>query len=145
MYLDGIILQQDMTLLRDLTMDQIEYVEVNKSGAGGGMRSGGAGLIRIKTRPSANINVNTKEVYDAFEIPLKFSVAKKFYIPEYKSYDSDFFKEFGVVDWIPNLNLNENGDLEFKISNKKLKEFKIIVEGVFNDGLISEVKTIKLN
>jgi hypothetical protein len=144
-YLDGIILQQDLTLLRNLTMDQIEYVEVNKSGAGGGMRSGGAGLIRIKTRPSANINAGAKEVYDSFEIPLKFSVAKKFYIPEYKSYDTDFFKEFGVIDWIPNLNLNKDGNLEFKISNKKLNEFKIVVEGVFSNGFISEVKTIKLN
>nr|WP_321237129.1 hypothetical protein [uncultured Psychroserpens sp.] len=144
-YLDGIVLHEDLSMLRDLTLDQIEWVEVNKSGVGGGMRSGAAGLIRIKTRPSSNVKFNPDTNYGTYQIPLKFSVAKKFYIPEYVSYDSEFFNRFGVIDWFPNLKLNETGSLEFKVSNKQLKEFKIIVEGVVNNGFVSEAKTIKLN
>ncbi|OUR96092.1 hypothetical protein A9Q86_16575 [Flavobacteriales bacterium 33_180_T64] len=145
-YLDGMVLQQDLTILKTLTMDQIEWIEVNKSGVGGGMRSGGAGLIRIKTKPFAKVKLDTKDVYGVYEIPLKFAVAKQFYVPEYKSYETDFFNKFGVIDWIPNLNLNEEGQLEFKIANKQLKEFKVFVEGVAsNNTFISEVKSIKLN
>ncbi|WP_323788557.1 hypothetical protein [Psychroserpens sp.] len=144
-YLDGTILHQDLTILKNLTMDQIEYVEVNRSGIGGGMRSGGAGLIRIKTKPQAEIKIETDNVNTGYEIPLNFSVAKQFYVPVYKSYDNDFFKEFGIIDWIPNLNLNANGNLEFKIADRQLTEFNCFIEGTINDKtFVSEIKTIKL-
>jgi hypothetical protein len=143
-YLDGMILHEDLTILRDLTLDQIEWIEVNKSGVGGGMRSGGAGLIRIKTKPQSNVKVSSL-VYESYEIPLKFSVAKKFYIPEYVSYESEFFNRFGVIDWFPNLKFNDNGTLEFKIAHRQLKDCKVVVEGIVNNSFVSEVKTIKLN
>jgi hypothetical protein len=143
-YLDGIILHQNFNLLQNLSLEDIEWIEVNKSGLGGGMRAGGAGLIRIKTRSNFRPQIDTEDVYANFEIPLKFSVAKKFYIPEYSSYETDFFNEFGVLDWIPNLNLNDKGQLKFKISDKKLKHFKVFVEGVINKGIfISEEVLIK--
>lgn len=144
-YLDGMILHEDLTILRSLTLDQIEWVEVNKSGVGGGMRSGGAGLIRIKTRPNSNVKVVSENVYGSYDIPLKFSVARKFYIPRYASYNNEFFNRFGIVDWLPNLKLNAEGNLEFKIADKQLQDFKIIVEGIHNNTFISEVKSIKLN
>ena len=145
-YLDGIVLQQDLELLRNLRMDQIEYVEVNKSGAGGGMRSGGGGLIRIKTKPFSDVRVNSKISYGSYEIPLKFSVAKKFYIPQYKSYENDFFNTFGVIDWLPSMTLNLENNLEFKIANNGLNSFKLFVEGITSEGVfISEVKELKID
>ncbi|WP_460218439.1 hypothetical protein [Psychroserpens sp. MEBiC05023] len=144
-YLDGMVLHEDLSILREFTLDQIEWIEVNKSGVGGGMRSGGAGLIRIKTNPTSKVKLPSTEVYGTYDIPLKFSVAKKFYIPEYVSYDNAFFNTFGVIDWFPNLTLNDIGDLEFRISDKQLKEFKVVVEGVVNNTFVSEIKTITLN
>ncbi|WP_460218438.1 hypothetical protein [Psychroserpens sp. MEBiC05023] len=145
-YLDGMILHEDLTMLKELTLDQIEWVEVNKSGVGGGMRSGGAGLIRIKTKPASKVKLPSTEVYGTYDIPLKFSVAKKFYIPEYVSYETDFFKEFGVVDWMPNLTLNNDGQLQFAIINKDIKHFKVHIEGVINNGtFISEDKELKID
>lgn len=146
-YLDGIILHQNFNLLQNMSLEDIEWIEVNKAGVGGGLRAGGAGLIRIKTRPNFRFKADPDlDVYGTYDIPLKFSVAKKFYIPEYKSYDSNFFNEFGLIDWIPNINLNENGQLEFKIQNRQLKSFKLFIEGIINNGtFISEVKELKID
>jgi hypothetical protein len=145
-YLDGMVLHQNFNLLQNLSLEDIEWIEVNISGIGGGMRAGGAGLIRIKTRPTFRTQISTEDVYANYEIPLKFSVAKKFYIPIYSSYETSFFKEFGVIDWIPSLNLSEDGYLKFKIANNKLKYFKVFVEGVINNGtLISEEIQIKID
>ncbi|MCK8481597.1 hypothetical protein [Psychroserpens algicola] len=144
-YLDGIILHEDLTILKSLTLDQIEWVEVNKSGVGGGMRSGGAGLIRIKTRPGSKVKASVDDNYGTYQVPLKFSAAKKFYIPEYVSYDNAFFNKFGVIDWFPNLSVNSDGTIEFKIENKQFSEIKLVVEGIVNNAFVSEVKTIKLN
>lgn len=144
-FLDGVVLHDDLTILRTLSLDQIEWIETNKSGVGGGMRSGSAGLIRIKTRPTSKIKVKPSIPFGTYEIPLKFSVAKKFYIPEYVSYDNSFFNTFGVIDWFPNIQLDETGHLNIKISNNQIKEFKIIVEGIMSDAFVSEIKTITLN
>lgn len=144
-YLDGVALHEDLTILRNLTLDQIEWVETNKSGVGGGMRAGSAGLIRIKTRPASTINAVSSIAYGTYDIPLKFSAAKKFYIPEYVSYDNAFFNTFGVIDWFPNIKLDEAGQLKFKISKNQLKAFKVVIEGIVNNAFVSEVKTITLN
>ncbi len=145
-YLNGMVLQNNLNMLRDLTMEDIEYIEINKSGVGAGMRAGGAGLIRIKTRPDRKLNdIDTSPSYESYEIPLKFTVAKKFYIPEYMSYTNDFFNKYGVIDWFPNLFLDESGKLEVSIPNKDYTEINLYVEGALNDGtFISEVKTIPL-
>nr|WP_321237127.1 hypothetical protein [uncultured Psychroserpens sp.] len=145
-YLNDIILHQNLNLLQNMSLEDIEWIEVNKTGVGGGMRAGGAGLIRIKTRSVFRPKINTEDVYSTYDIPLNFSVAKKFYIPIYSSYETDFFKEFGVIDWIPDLNLNEQGQLEFKIANKKIKSIKIFVEGIINNStFVSEEKELKID
>nr|WP_321237124.1 hypothetical protein [uncultured Psychroserpens sp.] len=145
-YIDGIIFQQNLEILQTLNLEDIEYIEVNKSGVGGGMRAGGAGLIRIKTKPNSRVKVENKELNATYEVPLKFSVSKKFYIPRYTSYDSDFFQQFGVIDWLPNLKADNEGNVKFNICNNGLTDLKLFIEGISNDGtFISEVKELNLN
>lgn len=144
-YLDDVILGQNLNMLQNMSLEDIEWIEVNKSGVGGGLRAGGAGLIRIKTRPTFRNDNNTENVYASYEIPLKFNVPKTFYVPEYTAYDSDFFKEFGVIDWFPNMKLDDKGQLNLKITNNQIREFKVFVEGMVDDAFVSEVKTITLN
>ncbi|OUR92231.1 hypothetical protein A9Q87_07055 [Flavobacteriales bacterium 34_180_T64] len=145
-YLDGMLLGQDLTILGSLTLDNIDYIEVNKFGIGGGMKAGGAGLIRIKTKPNYQVSHSGKPSAIAkYDIPLKFSVAKTFYIPNYASKTSDFFNEYGIIDWFPIIQLNENGEIEIKILSEALTEIKLFVEGMTNDQVfVSEVKTIKI-
>ncbi|WP_299889348.1 hypothetical protein [uncultured Lacinutrix sp.] len=145
-YLDGIILHGDLSVLRDFSMREIDYIEINKAGIGAGMR-GGAGVIKIKTNPFKTTKKKPKKIVSrAFEIPLKFDVAKRFYIPKYSTYDSPFFNEYGIIDWFSNVSTDENGTLNLKVFNNKSSNINLYIEGVSNDGtFISEVKTIKID
>ncbi|WP_299889350.1 hypothetical protein [uncultured Lacinutrix sp.] len=148
-YFNGMMLHQNLEVLANLRMNQIEYIEINKTGAGTGMRGGaGAGLIRIKTKIPSEITkeIEKKEISTKYNIPLKFSVAKSFYIPNYVSKQNDFFNEFGTIGWYTNLTLDANGELIIKIPSKGLSSVKLFIEGVTNNStFVSEIKNIKIN
>ena len=66
-------------------------------------------------------------------------------MPEYASYNNKFFKNYGVIDWLPVNKINENGNLNLGFSNNKAKEVILFIEGITEDGTyIIEEKTIKL-
>ncbi|OUR96091.1 hypothetical protein A9Q86_16570 [Flavobacteriales bacterium 33_180_T64] len=144
-YLDGMILQGEHTILIGMSLDDVEYIETNSSGIGGGMRGGG-GIIKIKTNPFSSFEKPEKKItHKTFEIPLKFDVAKRFYIPKYTSYNSDFFREYGLVDWFSDVSTNEAGVLNLKVFDNKQTSLKLFIEGMSNDGtFISEVKEFKI-
>lgn len=123
-------------------MRDIDYVEINKSGVGEGLRAG-AGVIRIYTDPfkSKKANKNFKKVFKSYDIPLTFEKPKLYYSPIYKSKKNSFFKAYGTIDWKPNL-LVKNNVVSFRIPNYN-QSISILLEGVLNDdNLISEVITI---
>jgi len=115
----------------------VDYVVVNRSGAGEGIR-GGAGVIRIYTDPYKKFNYKSKVTFTAYDIPLTYSTPQRFYIPKYSLYDSKFYKEYGVVDWLPNVKIDANGDITFKILNTNT-DLKLFIEGLVNNKeLISQ-------
>ena len=48
----------------------------------------------------------------------------------YNVYDNDFFKEYGVIDWIPSCKLDEKGNLNFTISNQGNNNINFFDPGV---------------
>lgn len=140
-YLDNQRLS-DFSILANYTMEQVDYVIIDKSGLGEGIR-GANGVIKIFTNPQLIFkNSATNEVSQIIDIPLTFKEDKKFYVPLYPAYQTDFFEHFGVIDWMPKLNVDPQGNLNFKIA-PKTREIKLFIEGIANDGsFISEIKTI---
>ena len=81
----------------------------------------------------------------AFKLPLSFSAEKKFYVPKYKYYNTDFFKGYGVIDWKPQVIIDALGTASFKIARPK-GEITLFIEGIANDGaFIYEEKSVSLN
>ncbi|WP_299889352.1 hypothetical protein [uncultured Lacinutrix sp.] len=148
-YFNGMLLHQNLEVLANLRMNQIEYIEINKAGIGGGMRAGTAGLIRIKTKVDYLVEeeiVEKEDVYIKYDIPLKFSVTKSFYIPNYVSKQNDFFNKYGTISWHTNLTIDSKGNLNIKIPSSELKDIKLFIEGATNNKtFISEIKDIKIN
>jgi hypothetical protein len=144
-YIDDFILSNH-DHLRDYSLNEIEYIEINKSGIGYGLR-GGSTVIKIKTNPFAQLEIDAKkEVHKSFDIPLRFDVAKQFYIPKYASYNSNFFKEYGIVDWFSNVSTDQLGHLNLQVFDDGVTNLKLYIEGFANDGtFISEVKEITIN
>jgi hypothetical protein len=129
-YLDDVVLV-DYTILNNYSMQNIDYVEVNKSGIGEGVK-GGAGVIRIYNKPmSANSNYVSKTSYTSYKIPVTFNTPKDFYAPIYSSFNTKFFVDYGVVDWKTKFKVRD-GFIEFKVLNTG-QSIKLFLEGVRNN------------
>lgn len=143
-FLDGVQLL-DFGFLSTFDMSTVDYIEINKSGLGEGI-NGGAGSIKIFTNPDfINNNASIKD-FKVYDVPLTFSAPTKFYVPKFSFYQSQFFKEYGVIDWIPNVTVDENSYLNFKIYNTDNQNINFYIEGISDDGtFVAEIKTVNIN
>lgn len=144
-YLDNALLtttglRSDFGILSFITMDMVDYIEYEPYGIGGGIR-GGAGYIKIFTDPNGG-PVNKANNVRTYSLPMLFSKSRKFYTPKYQLYNTNFFKEYGVIDWKPNLKLNESGNVKFKIPDTKSDTITLFIEGYINNQLISQQTTV---
>lgn len=143
-YLDGVLLNE-VDILSDLSMQTVDYVNINKGGIGEGFR-GGFGTIRIVTDPRRRLLIAKQQVsYSEYKVPLTFTTPKRFYIPRYQSFESLFFEEYGIIDWFPNVRVGDDGSLTLKVLNTKTP-ITLFIEGVVNtDQLVSDFITIQGN
>ncbi|WP_299337759.1 hypothetical protein [uncultured Psychroserpens sp.] len=146
-YLDGALIQENnFEALSILTIESIDYIDVEYYGFGGGIR-GQAGYIKIYTTGEfygRNGGKNNKIA--EFEFPLTFDSKKEFYTPKYQFYNTTFFTEYGTIDWKPNLKIDENGILSFKIFNSETEEIDLYINGIVNDNsLLSETIILKVS
>jgi hypothetical protein len=144
--LDGVIIE-DFGFLGRFSLDTVDYIEVNRSGLGAGLQGGGGGYIKIVTDPSKSLYNESNSATNSVKLqfPLAFSSPKKFYAPSYYDYNSAFFKEYGTIAWFPNLQVNENGMLDFTFFNANMDSVTLNIEGSLDNGeFISETKTISL-
>lgn len=146
-YLDGAQMS-DLSFLSDYGMQWVDYVDINKNGIGEGVRGGG-GVIKIFTLPNekrAKIDITQIKTIKTYNIPISFSLSKKFYTPQYESLKNDFFKEYGVIEWLPVNKIDENHNYNFKIYNTETPNIKLLIQGIANDGsYISEEKIVHIN
>ncbi len=142
--LDGVPLN-DFNILFNLRSNDFEGISIDKSGLGYGIR-GTEGVIRLYSRKT-DLFKSSKQLEDYTfekEATKGFSKPKQFYTPRYKSFTSDLFNNYGVISWIPNINLKKNSSQLFKIPDFEAKSITFFIEGYDTDGkLVSQV--ISLN
>lgn len=130
--------------LHRFPMADIDRVEINRTGFGGGAR-GANGILKIWTSQKSMFSAKNKVTAQDYKLPLTFSEKKKFYMPKYQYYNDDFFKGYGTIDWKPELMLDSQGNLEVKILKPQVP-ITLFIEGITNDGtFIFEEKSISLN
>jgi len=140
-YLDDLLLGS-LDMLIGFNMNMVDYVAVNRTGAGEGF-IGANGVIRIYT--SMEFKKNWSRTFKNFKIPLTFAENKKFYAPKYEVYNDNFFKEYGVIDWIPNCKIDNQGNLTFKVYNPSNNNIKIFIEGITKQGsYIADTKVLNI-
>ncbi|MFY9242230.1 MAG: hypothetical protein WAO74_04310 [Polaribacter sp.] len=142
-YLDGFLVMDSFQLF-SFNMQIVDYIEINLLDASGGSIMGVGGSIKIFTDPY-KYGVDRTVVSD-FEFPISFSSDKKFYVPQYENYNGEFYKNYGVIDWLPANKIDENGNLNFSFYNPQKNDIKLFIEGVTEDGtFVFEEKLITLN
>jgi hypothetical protein len=129
-YLDGVLLT-DFDLLWRFRLDIVDYIEINPTGIGSGIYGGG-GVIRIVTDPSISLAGPAPKAFQSYEIPLAFGQDKEFYTPVYSSYQSDFFRAFGTLGWVPDLQADPAGAIAFKAKPHGVEALELYVEGIIN-------------
>jgi hypothetical protein len=141
-YFDNVLLV-NTSILSFFPMQFIDYIEINRSGLGNGIW-GQFGVIKIFTGPEYKMKRAFPNA-NSFELPLVFNEEKRYYVPKYPDYQSDFFRDYGTIDWKPRLELNNNNELELKVKNNEVP-FTIYLEGITQAGsFISLQQDISLN
>ncbi|MFT4780909.1 MAG: hypothetical protein ACI9SD_000584 [Pseudohongiellaceae bacterium] len=139
---------RDLSELVLFNMSDIDYIAIDRTTKGyDASVIGEGGSIHIKTDLNLRFkNDKRKEFNQKISLPLTFTSPKTYYVPKYVYYNSDFFREYGVIDWIPNMVLSESNAINLKILNTKTKQIKLFIEGMTNEGrFISEEKVITVN
>ena len=122
----------------------VDYVEINRDGSGEGAR-GANGTLRIYSDFESIFRGRQDQTTQDIELPLTFSKKKTYYAPKYASYNSEFYRGYGTIDWKPELHTNAEGIVSFKITTPEIP-FTLFIEGIANNGqFISEEKSISLN
>ena len=140
-FMDGVRLQ-NYNFLGQLHLSEIESVYINKTGGGIMGPTGIGGVIKIKTGENYTNKDSNKAYNDStleFITENGFASDKEFYAPKYRSYSNNLFEDYGVIHWIGDTFLNQDGNTSFKILDTQTSQIKIFVEGMTENGaLISE-------
>ncbi|WP_299337754.1 hypothetical protein [uncultured Psychroserpens sp.] len=137
-YLDDIPLQS-FEILSTFNMDLVDKVSWNKYGATG--LRGWLGILKIYTSPGYYYRNQGKiKVTTEFDFPLTFSRAKRYYTPEYNNFDTNFFREYGVIGWSPNVIIDKKGKLTFTVVNTGTEHIELYIEGIINDDILVSKK-----
>lgn len=118
-------------ILEQFFLSDVDFIEVNRFGVGDGMKSPN-GFIKIYLK-DPNRKRPTKKTAKTYKFPLTFSEHKIFYAPKYTYYNDDFYKNYGTIDWKPNLLTDASGNITIKIAKPEVP-INLFIEGIANDG-----------
>lgn len=130
-YLDDVAIM-DPNFFYGYNLMFVDFIEIERRGLGSGMM-GSYGSIKIYTKTDSHFPTVDRSRIQEVEIPLTYAEDKKYYTPQYTSKTNDFYQEFGVIDWKPLVEIDEQGIASFKIENPGI-DFQLIIEGVTAEG-----------
>ncbi len=141
-FLDNVLVTDQLELIQYLTVAEVEKLFVARTGYG---IDGAGGTINIFTRDGGRTKSNPKGKFSSNSIKIGYSMPKTYYAPMYNSSKREAFAKLGVLNWIPNETPNQNGEFIFNIPNYFYDSINLYIEGMCEDGsLISKIETIEL-
>ena len=134
----------DIKELAEVPINQFDEIYFERNGLAGDVNASG-GVIRIY-RKGGNALRPINSSFAEKLVENSFTRPKKFYRPDYVSYDGQDFKEYGVLHWEPHLTTNAQGQAELTIPDNGIKNLTLFVEGMAADGtLLSHVQQLSLD
>lgn len=140
-YLDNVDISSDLNRINNLRVHDVEEMFVN---TGTSNLHNATGVIQIFTKRGQSKPAKSK--FNGSEIDFGFSDTKEYYSPLYNRLNQDGFKDYGVLNWTPNITKSANGELSFKIPNYYYDTINLYIEGMGEDGsLFSKKETISID
>ncbi|MGY0393364.1 hypothetical protein ACW5R3_12505 [Bizionia sp. KMM 8389] len=142
-YLDGMRVSEQLDLIQFLTVEDVEELYIAQTGYG---MDGAGGSINIFRKSGGSTNRKPKGKFKNKDQVFGFSLPKTYYAPIYNTSNQDMYAKLAVLNWIPNLSPNADGEFVFNIPNYYNTPINIYIEGLSEDGrLISKIETISLD
>ena len=134
----------DIKLLMESPLSDIDEIYFEREGLAGDVNAPG-GVIRVYRKEGSTIRPINSSFAEKL-VENSFTRPKKFYRPDYVSYDNQDFREYGVVHWEPNLVTNAKGQAELTIPDNGTKNLTLFMEGMAEDGtLLSHIHEVSLD
>lgn len=128
--------------LQDISMKDVDEIYLNPNALIPSMK-GNMGVIKIYLRKMSTGAV--KNLSQSTEIASGFAKIRPFENPIYSSTNNKGFQDFGVIQWIPTVLTDENGEFQFEIPPTGAKTITVYIEGFTPEGnFISETKTLSI-
>lgn len=142
LYLNGAPVGTDPSFMNRLQTSEVKSIIINKRGYGyGGM--GANGVIHINLKQGSEKWDNKERVLTVLANN-GYTPDKQFYTPKYMTINTDAYKKYGAIDWVPNLILKEQGGTQISLPTNQ--SVRLFVQGMGADGsLISEEFVVKKN
>ncbi|WP_411766005.1 hypothetical protein [Winogradskyella sp. A3E31] len=141
---DAPLLPGSFNILSFLTLETIDYLEVEFYGTGGSFRAQ-AGYIKIYTSENLGSRNNASNAIIESKFPLSFEGKKEFYTPKFQDYNTKFFQDYGAISWYPDLKVDSEGNIVFSFIDTGIKNISLYIEGITKGNhLISQNIQLKL-
>jgi len=118
------------------TMEEVDEILINRSGAGGGYQGVG-GIVKIYLKKGDHkFYTYGKTLYKSLLLSTGFNRTNDYYKPEYNINTKEAYN-WTEIAWENNLQTNENGEVVIKIpTNQFSNEYQFIINGFSEDGLL---------
>ncbi|PNQ73875.1 hypothetical protein C1T31_05990 [Hanstruepera neustonica] len=149
-YIDNQLMgEAQMIILMNLMVKDVDEIFISRTPSPGtvGVAGGLGGNINIYTKKSFSGKYLEKQSsFSSKIVEFGYSLPEKYQSPFYNASQQESFSKYGVLNWIPNLSNDENGEFEFKIPNYRYEDILLFIEGMGSDGsLISKTITINID
>jgi hypothetical protein len=128
--------------LESILMNEVDEIFLNPHAIIPSIK-GQMGMIKIYLKKLSF--GNTKGSEKPSIIANGFADMKPFQNALYLSTSGKGFENYGVIQWLPTVLTDDNGNFRFNVPGSEKRTVRIKIEGITSDGkLISEIKTIAL-
>ncbi len=110
------------------SLTQVDYMEINKTGIGEGLMASN-GTIKVYTKRDSHFSSNAIDRLQEFTIPVAYAKEKEYYVPKYENTSDEFFQNYGVIDWKPEVRFEKGKATVINIKKPEV-DFQLIIEGV---------------
>ena len=129
------------SMFYNFPIQQVDYVEINKTGMGEGFM-GANGTIKVYTKRDSHFSSKPINRIQEFTIPVAYAKEKEYYVPKYENTSDEFFQNYGVIDWKPQVRFEKGKAAVINIKKPEV-DFQLIIEGVTSEGdLIQNIQQL---
>jgi hypothetical protein len=125
--------------LQDIQMSEVDEIYLNPNAIVPSMKNN-MGIIKIYLK---KLDFGNKSHTKSYDVKEGFAKIRGYEKPLYISTQDKGFNDYGIIQWVPTILTDQNGDFVFDMPQTGIKKITVHIEGFTPEGkLITEDKTL---